>query len=821
MLVIKKILSKKIKYPLLLRGLFPFCHSRLLFCHSREGGNPSSRSLRNDRSNRSGFSLIELMVAVVILAIAILGIFHAYSVGFMGMADARDRTVATNYAREAMEDIKNMDFEKIITTTKSVISSNTKYRIDVNVSLEEHKKKKVITVISWKDRNGINKKMETTMLVNFIEIFASNAAKIVLFADSYTILNNDSTDLTAIIKDVKGNTITDWGVRAGEGDVNFSISFGDGFGALSYTNVTPTNGVAKTNFTYSNASLGEGVSNTTIEASVSLPIIGNVTDQVTIRVTNGPVKIMLSADPDIIKASTGNTSTITVSLCNAANQILNKSDLITDVEINFSYFGEGSLSISTITIPAIGAEPASAEITLNSTGTPGLASVMATASDLESDIVDVRFLGPPVSILVTANPNPIYEDDDDGSTITVSLLDVNDFCTNPTDSNILVNFTLSPDTNGFLSPSSLTFITNEFEGIPLTAVFSGQISTDPVTITAFGGGLTEGSVTINILSALVPDHIELTARPQNVPADGESTSTITATVYAINGKIVTNYTGTITFITDLGNFTVQNFANGIATVKLSSVNAGTATVTVSSSDDLGYLPSGGVEVGFYGGADHITLTATPEYVKADGASISTIKATVYDSFGFIVTDYNIYEDKTINFYINDTFFSTNNFYNGIATITLSSDSAGAVTITAFPSDVLLDCLPSGGVEVEFYVDTTLKLVADSAEYNPADFEVVFGVIVAGGDILVDEMGISWTDSAATERFQKIVIDTEDVYTGNSLSGAIVDIVDTTLTAGESYIIKLTFGKDVGGRDFTVIFYPYTGSYQVKFSPTTQ
>jgi len=113
------------------------------------------------------------------------------------------------------------------------------------------------------------------------------------------------------------------------------------------------------------------------------------------------------------------------------------------------------------------------------------------------------------------------------------------------------------------------------------------------------------------------------------------------------------------------------------------------------------------------------------------------------------------------------------------------------------------------------------LVEGSAEYDPANFEVVFGVIVVGGDILIDEMGISWTDSAATERFQKIVIDPDDVYTGNSLSGAIVDIVDTTLTAGESYIIKLTFGKDVGGRDFTVIFYPYTGSYQVKFSPTTQ
>src|SRR4030065_2328931 len=104
MLNINRILFKKIKFPLSLR-IFPFCHSRSPFCHSRESGNPSPHIARerSDRNNLnySGFSLIELMVAVTILALVIFGIFLAFTTGFQGMADARDRTVATNYAREA------------------------------------------------------------------------------------------------------------------------------------------------------------------------------------------------------------------------------------------------------------------------------------------------------------------------------------------------------------------------------------------------------------------------------------------------------------------------------------------------------------------------------------------------------------------------------------------------------------------------------------------------------------------------------------------------------------------------------------------------
>jgi len=103
------------------------------------------------------------MVAVAILALAIFGIFHAYSAGFMGMADARDRTVATNYAREAMEDIKNMDFELIIYDEEII---DEKFTRVVNVENEAGGElKKVTTIVSWDDRNGIHKEVKLETLI--------------------------------------------------------------------------------------------------------------------------------------------------------------------------------------------------------------------------------------------------------------------------------------------------------------------------------------------------------------------------------------------------------------------------------------------------------------------------------------------------------------------------------------------------------------------------------------------------------------------------------------------------------------------------------
>ena len=138
-------------------------------------GAKQARPCTSRGRNFNGFTMIELMVAVAILAMAVLGILQAYSVGFMGMADARDRTVATNFAREAVENVKNMDFELIIITDEENPGVpeilNGKFNRLVIVAqeiideVEILELKKVTTEVNWLDRNGNLKKVVIETLI--------------------------------------------------------------------------------------------------------------------------------------------------------------------------------------------------------------------------------------------------------------------------------------------------------------------------------------------------------------------------------------------------------------------------------------------------------------------------------------------------------------------------------------------------------------------------------------------------------------------------------------------------------------------------------
>lgn len=649
----------------------------------------------NNKLSKQGVSLIELMVAVVILVMAVFAIFHAYSIGFMGMADARDRTVATNYAREVMEDIKNKDFDQIITQSRNYIDG-TKYEREVIVQSETNLKK-VTTNVYWKDRNGNEKMVETDMAVHFIKTTAGIPTRIMLIAEPYNVLTENIIDIpeivderestiTAVVKDVKGNTVTTY-----SGEVTFSITVGDTYGSLqnnsnTYT-VSSIKGIATTTFTAS--SKGEVV----ITASSN----GLNDDSVTIKITDPgeAVRINLTADTYFMIPSTSSTSLITAKIFDASNSLVESATN----KITFSFSGPGTLSAPT-TKPAVYGE---ATKTLTSNGAPGRITVTASSSGLVPDFVIV-ITGGKIDLFTSNNNVAVNET----AVIGITTKNLYGFLINykGTINLSVIGYTGDPEYppgDGTLSSYSVSFNGDTYlETVDFIASSEGKVK---ITATDEGGVLDLGELILTITPALVPHHIDVSADPSSIEVGG-NISIITATIKTSvkDGNItVTSYDEPITFVTNLGTFsntevsiilynTDENYNKGVATdiFLYSPVTAGTATVNVSS----GTL-TGNTNVGFYSGADHIDLTANPQSILSGGGSEGTCTITVTIKDGInVVTGY----DGTITFFIesghpNGVVFVTTNkssltmdVVNGKAEIDLISKNwtgTARIKITAF------------------------------------------------------------------------------------------------------------------------------------------
>lgn len=812
--MLNKILFKKIKFPLSLRGA-------------------------KRRSNLSGFSLIELMVAVAILAIAILGIFLAFSTGFQGMADARDRTVATNYAREAMEDVKNMDFDQIITQSRDYIDG-TKYEREVIVQSSTNLKE-VTTKVYWEDRNNNSKMVETDMVVHFIETTAGTPNRIMFIADPYNILTDGTSTLTAVIKDDKGNTVT-----TPEYNISFLITqvSESAGGDLSPSSKTTIKGKATTTFASSG---GEG------EVTITASATGLTSDSVTITVTNidKPVKINLAASPMFI--TLGSESIITATIVNAAG-----SPVAIYKEITFSVSGPGTLSSPTTLYDVNGDPTGTTTITLTSNGTPGIITVTASATDLEPGVIDV-ITGGQITLSASLVDVPFKET----SVITVTTKDVNGVPINYKGIIYLV-VVGSAGGSGTLSSNSSNFdettynLTFNGDNSSETVIFTATSDEGAVNITATDTDaiLTDSNtLTLIVKEELTPYRIEVYAIPISIPAGGTDTSLITAKVMTEGNVMITSYNKSITFTTTAGLFfnkdstiTTEDlgvtYVDGVATVELyPTLDAGTATIIVSSTVSEGppaLIITGGTEVGFYIGPDHIILSAVPQNISVSGQNC-TVTAKIVDNNGNLVSDYK--EDitfvispwpHTINFLKATTYILTQKVKKGIAIVTLISGiDAGTAVIDAYSGDI------SGTLNIP--VGISLELEENSIDYNFVESigTVSFNIYVQGADLILEEMRVSWDSlSGETLNLNKIEIEIEGEVTiiynndPDSTVGSIeytddfdvmiadVNVSDITLPT-ETSTITMYFDTNMSGNDFTVIFNPNSGNYSVTITePTT-
>jgi len=762
------------------------------------------------RNIQKGFTLIELMVAVAILAVAILGIFHAYSVGFMGIADARDRTVATNYARKAMEDIKNMDFEKITTQFRDFIGG-TKFEKEVIVQ-ESTNLKKVTTNIYWKDRNGNTKTVGADTLIHFVQTTAGAANRIMLIADPYNILAFGTSVLTAVVKDSKGNTVSTY-----SDDISFSIISASG--TLLSSTVSPNQGIATTTFT---ASTTEG--DVIIEASSR----DLSSDTVTIKITNpeAPVKINLTAEPMFM--TPGSTSLITAEIVNAGGVIV--TDDVDD--ITFSISGPGYLSNQTDLINGV------VEITLTSNVTPATITVTASATGLEPGVANVITGG---KIYLSASPISVPVNEK--SEITVTTKDINGVLINYVNT-INLNIDGSSTGSGSL-PSSVAFDgSTSSTTVTFTAIFEGDVI---IVAEDQAGILTLADpITLNIIPTLIPDHIEVYANPSSIEAGGTDTSTITARIKTEDGIAVNSYTDLIIFTTTEGTFpngekeintndTVNVIYNdGVATVQLyPPETASTATVTACSPSISECPITGSTKVGFYIEADHIGLVSNPQNIVVGGETC-TITATIKDG-ETTVTGYSgpvtfsiVSGQESGKFDVTGSAIVT--AVEGAARINLFSKSiAGTVTIKAVTSFIN----QYGNLkEIEGYLNIPVGIDLELSElslYDPSKYSISFDINVLGAELLLEEMKASWLpDNPDTENLKKIeikppgiadsiiVYDTNPNFPGSPASNEeLINVNDITLSTGISTII-LYFSENMSGKEkLDITFNPNSGNYIIK------
>jgi len=791
-IMLNKILLKKIKFPLSLREA-------------------------KRRSNLSGFSLIELMVAVAILALAIFGIFHAYSTGFMGMADARAVTVATNYAREAMEDIKNMDFGEITPQTSIVTVNGITYNRQVIVQ-ENPNIKRVITTVTWKDRNLNTKMVEADMLVHFIETTAGDATRIMLIANPYNILTEDYDDtgsvyenesiITAVVKDSKGNTVTTY-----SGEITFSIDDPNstGSGTISISPVIANQGIAITTLTASSTGKGEVI----LTAAAN----GVADDSVTIKITDPGEAVKINLDTSKMFMSPGESSVITATIVDAGGATVTGANN----EIIFIVSsGPGTLSNQTNLDQGV------ATIILTSdSSTAGTITVTASASELEPGVVDI-ITGGKIYLSTSSTTVPVNEK----SEIIVTAKDVNGVPINYIGA-IKLSVESTDDGFGTLSPDVIYFDGSTSSiSVIFTAIFEGEVNViaqeDPYVILTSSEPLS-----LTVVPALVPDHIEVYANPSNIQVGSTDTSTITAKIKNIKNVTIKSYTETIIFTTTSGNF--QNglesidtsspnvtYKDGVATVKFypPDINGENATITVTSYDIINdNTITGNTVISFHLEANNILLNAYPENIKVKGENPDTcaITATIVDTNGKTVTDYkgkvkfSIIEGDAKFALTGSTLITV---VNGEAQIILQAGtSPGPVTVKATSSDMQdYITIPVFGIQL---VDEPIYNLDNSVSFD-------IYIYIQGAELLLEEMQISW-DSPNGETLNEIEINPNS--TGNLViyqdssppisSGGLIDVIDSTLSTGVSNV-KIYFSADMSDKStLDVTFNPNSGDYTVN------
>jgi len=714
----------------------------------------------NRKLSQKGFSLIELMVAVVILVIAVLGIFLAFSNSWMGMADARDRTIAINYAQEILEDIKNTSFEKIKNGPFPIGDIKFSGSIILNPNINPNIKE-VTALITWKNRRGSDKNVEASTLI-YNQIASepvSEPVALALYAEPYynILPGSSSTKLTVLVQDANGNLVTD-----AEKDILFSV--GDPLmGNVLPSSITTQNGKTTVFFT------STGVFGS-VEVEASSP--GLTSDLVTLIITDGAVAIKLEAEPETISTG-GQESLINVSLLDAS--YVNPPSTIGEHLITL-YVEEGPGTITPISV------------------------LLNESNGGTSSITYVPILGSAESISITAIPPSINLIGNTEITVTIK-----DSAGNPVMYSGDIQLSLEPN-NGSLSDEGpdydeetgiLTFSNDaSSKSINYTASDSYVVDVN-ITAAALSGELSSDTVTVYISEGR---KIKLTAVPNNIIADGNDPSTITATIKDMDGGTVTDEVYDIVFeiLSGYGNLSefIKTTENGVATTSLTSTSElDVITVIARGMDLISDIVTVQTTIPKF-----ISISADPNWLRINDQL--NISIDVVDSNGYLA-DYT----GTINLTLSASGLGnltsyTLNYPGQTTTIFNSLSTTGEVTITADGVGVNSDNIT---VKILDEGETILTL-ADNVTISVDGKIVSFDIDVWGEPLVIVKMNIAWNSSSTLNKICFSTTGTCFNYDPAVNSGISIDVEPPTALSTGVSTISLTFSGDMNGQTITVIFY---------------
>lgn len=578
-----------------------------------------------------------------------------------------------------------------------------------------------------------------------------------------------SSVLTAQVKDIHGNLVSD-------ATVTFSVN---GKANLSQPSAsTDSNGQATVILT------SESAGSYTVNAVTSYDTTGKQAT-VTFTADASTAKVAsLTAFPDTAQANGRAQASLHAVIKDK------KGNLVSGVPVSFTATGGAKLSASS----AVSDNSGKVSVDLTNT-TAGNSTVTATtATDSTGKNVVVTFVADNETASVdtlTASPaTGVKANGVASATLTALVKDA--------EGNTVSNATVTFNVSGHAHLSETSALTNS-SGIATIQVSNTSAENSIITaVTAYDTKGKQASVSFiaDINTAVVDS---LTATPASgTTANGTATSLITAIVKDAHGNTVSgaNVAFSVKGKATLKSVSAISNKEGKATVSLSSTSATSSTVTaLTGSDKTGKS----VSVSFQSDTatakvDSLSVSAS-EGVIANGKDASLLTTVVKDAHGNTVNGAKVVFSVKGKAILSQTSAITND--EGIATVNLTSTSAGLSTVTATTA------------ENDTGKQATVTFVADSDSAQIASFKASPSEVTANGSasstltaVVKDANGNLVSNVALSFSVNGTAILDQDSAVTDSNGSAAVKLV--SLTAGKS-TVSATLTGDTTRKQVTVTF----------------